>query len=207
MGCFMESHQDSPTHWAEVWNKAGGYFVRHDISALPGGYALQLGHGGRACPCPSPLRSFTIVDTNGVHSSKVKFCQCIGGTNHVTQLMRAKLFPATFLDPKMAFTFSLLHSFCIHHLESAVTAYNYCLGLRHLTDSIFYDDVPDPYSQLRNAVKFCLPQRSIVAKLMVLRQRYLLSHRELCLCTVDPVPSYFSTLTWTNWTFLLSCGI
>jgi hypothetical protein len=94
------------------------------------------------------------VDVNGIHSTKVKFCGCIGASEHITQLMKAKLFPATFLDPKMAFTFSLLRSYRVHHLESAITAYNYCAALQHLTDDTFYAEVPDPYSQFRNAVKF-----------------------------------------------------
>ncbi|KAF6743906.1 hypothetical protein DFP72DRAFT_826853 [Ephemerocybe angulata] len=152
--CFVSAHQNLPTHWAEVWQDGTGFFLRHDISALAGGFAFQTGHRGRPCPRPSSARTFTIVDVNGIHSTKIRFCGCSGSDDHVAQLMRSKLFPATFVDPKMAFTFSVLRSFYIHHLESAQAAYNFCSGLRHLTDEVFYERVANPYPQLRNAFKF-----------------------------------------------------
>ncbi|TEB13597.1 hypothetical protein FA13DRAFT_1805741 [Coprinellus micaceus] len=82
--CFVKSHVHAPTHWADVWSPDRGFFLRHDISALPGSPGIYLGHGGSPCPNVAlgfvPQETFTIVDTNGIHSTKVQFCSCgIGG--------------------------------------------------------------------------------------------------------------------------------
>ncbi|KAF6743694.1 hypothetical protein DFP72DRAFT_827272 [Ephemerocybe angulata] len=152
--CFVESHRSLPTHWAEVWSESQGFFVRHDISTLGSNASFQLGHGTRKCPNPTPPRTFILVDTNGIHSTLVSFCNCVDAEDHCVQLMGAKLFPATFVDPKMAFTFNLMESFRCHHLESAETVSAFCSALSHLTDDVFFNNVPDTSTQLRNASKF-----------------------------------------------------
>jgi len=144
--CFIKAHQSSPTHWAEVWDADKGFFIRHDISALRSGYCISLGHSG--LPCPSSLAEdpgvfFHIVDTNGVHCTRIRFCCCSGdGSNRAEQLMKARLFPATMRRPTMAFTWHVCHLFHILHLESKISTHDFIGSLRRLTDNTFAQDVP-----------------------------------------------------------------
>ncbi|TEB20573.1 hypothetical protein FA13DRAFT_1800801 [Coprinellus micaceus] len=154
--CFVKSHVHAPTHWADVWSPDRGFFLRHDISALPGSPGIYLGHGGSPCPNVAlgfvPQETFTIVDTNGIHSTKVQFCSC-GIGDRAEQLLNARLFPGTFRRPRLAFTFAMLHDYHIHHLTSALPAYDYIAALRHLTDGFFFRDAANPYDQFRDVFK------------------------------------------------------
>jgi hypothetical protein len=129
-----------PFHWAEVWDTTRGFFVRHDISKL--GCSIQLEHNGSHCPNPSTDILFTVVESNGVHSTQLSFCGCLGSPTKIEQLMHAQLFPATTKDPKMVFTFTVLKQFHLHNLESKKAAYDYLGALRRLTDNAFTADVP-----------------------------------------------------------------
>lgn len=154
--CFVTSHLCMPTHWAELWSQDRRFTTRCDISSLPSQPHIQLGHGGKPCPnsFPDGLRhEFLIVDTNGVHSTRLRFCTCCGADSAVAQLMKAKLFPATFVKPKTAFTFAVLKQYHIHHLESAESAYSFVAALRRLTDTFFFNDASDPYDQFRDVFK------------------------------------------------------
>ncbi|KAJ7127477.1 hypothetical protein C8R46DRAFT_1235584 [Mycena filopes] len=143
--CFVQSHVRNPFHWAEVWDELQGFFVRHDISKL--GHVIQLGHNGDPCPSPCGERIFTIVDENGIHSTRLAFCGCHElPPNKVKQLMRARLFPATTRNPETAFTFKMLKGFQLHNLESKKAAYDYLGAIRRLTDNSFTADVANPYA-------------------------------------------------------------
>ncbi|TEB34483.1 hypothetical protein FA13DRAFT_1788912 [Coprinellus micaceus] len=102
--------------------------------------------------CTSCFETFTIVDTNGIHSTKVQFCSC-GIGDRAEQLLNAHLFPGTFRRPRLAFTFAMLHDYHIHHLTSALPAYDYIAALRHLTDGFFFRDAANPYDQFRDVFK------------------------------------------------------
>lgn len=141
-----------PTHWAKVWLKESGFFVRRDISLLrEGGFAIPLGHGGQPCPRPSSKHgptapesnhvTFHLIDSNGIHNTKVQFCGCHGMPDRTDQLLAFGFFPATTKRPTMAFSFGMLHQFHIHHLESKLSAYDYIGALRRLTDNVFTRDV------------------------------------------------------------------
>ncbi|KAJ7716285.1 hypothetical protein B0H16DRAFT_1801604 [Mycena metata] len=143
--CFVDSHLRNPFHWAEIWDETQGFFVRHDISIL--GHVIHLGHNGRPCPHPWGEQLFTIVDDNGVHSTRLAFCGCHQlPPNKVEQLMRARLFPATTRHPQTAFTFRMLKGFQLHNLESKKAAYDYLGAIRRLTDNSFTAEVANPYA-------------------------------------------------------------
>ena len=138
-GCFVRGHQTNPFHWAEVWDLDRGFFVRRDISTL--GAVIYLGHKGAHCPNPLNNILFTVVDSNGVHGTRLSFCGCLGAGGKIKQLMKARLFPATTRDPKTAFTFKVLKEFHLHNLESKKAAYDYLGAIRRLTDNAFMADV------------------------------------------------------------------
>lgn len=139
--CFIERHKAEPTHWAEVWDERG-YFIKKDISEL--GQSIHLGHDGLDCPNPTNNDiAFIVVDTNGIHRTKVRFCSCSGhASDRVHQLMRSSLFPSTTTQPTMAFTFNVLKSFHMHHLQSKQAAGDFVESLRRLTDNVFTTTVP-----------------------------------------------------------------
>lgn len=139
--CFVEAHIHNPFHWAEIWNPSQGYFIHNDISNL--GHTIQLGHNGKPCDAPSGNRLFTVIDGNGIHSTRLSFCGCREQPpNKIKQLMRARLFPATTRDPHSAFTVNMLKQFQLHNLESKKAAYDYLGAIRRLTDNSFTADVP-----------------------------------------------------------------
>ncbi|TEB13598.1 hypothetical protein FA13DRAFT_1805742 [Coprinellus micaceus] len=47
----------------------------------------------------------------------------------------------------------MLHDYHIHHLTSALPAYDYIAALRHLTDGFFFRDAANPYDQFRDVFK------------------------------------------------------
>ncbi|KAH6916341.1 hypothetical protein BKA70DRAFT_1502308 [Coprinopsis sp. MPI-PUGE-AT-0042] len=154
--CFIAAHSRMPTHWAEVWSLERGFTIRCDMSALCSKPHIQMGHASGQCPnsFADKLRhEFLIIDTNGIHSTRLRFCTCQGADTPVAQLMKANLFPATLTKPKTAFTFAVLKQYHIHHLESAESAYGFIAALRRLTDPFFFEDAADPYNQFRDVFK------------------------------------------------------
>ncbi|KAJ3766473.1 hypothetical protein FB446DRAFT_794081 [Lentinula raphanica] len=148
-------HSNAPFHWPRVW-QASGFFKKMDIACLRGNtYAIDL------CSCPvngkcrnaSEPHGVTVVDSNGVHATRIRYCYCKGFPNYITQLMQARLFPGTVSVPRTIFTFRVLDEFQEHHLASKKAAYDYIGALRRLTDGVFTHKVPDPYSQFVMAVR------------------------------------------------------
>ncbi|KAF9006301.1 hypothetical protein BDZ89DRAFT_1144834 [Hymenopellis radicata] len=93
-----------PTEWHD-----GGYFVRRDLRHF--GFELQLGHVGGMCLSARAAVDLIVVDVNGMHDCRVRYCGCSGSeVSRVDQLMRTSLFPATTAQPRMAFTFRMLRT-------------------------------------------------------------------------------------------------
>ncbi|KAJ7652290.1 hypothetical protein B0H17DRAFT_1163665 [Mycena rosella] len=193
--CFVDAHIRNPFHWAEVWDSLQGFFVRHDISKLD--HIIQLGHKGGPCSSPVGHRMFTVVDANGIHSSRLAFCGCQEQPpNKIKQLMRSRLFPATTRDPHTAFTVNMLKQFQLHNLESKKAAYDYLGAIRRLSDNSFTADVPNPYAAFLCVVR--------VFNFLTLKKRTgqfhgidsILSHRPsgnlLVWCPACPEPGFNS---------------
>ena len=140
--CFLKAHKCLPFHWAHVWDTQLGFFERKDFSALGG--VIYLGHNGDRCPYPSPVIHFTVPYTNGIHTTLLRFCQCVGGPRRdlFSQLMKARLFPGTMRDPRTAVSFKVLKDFHFHNLESKKAAYDYLGALARLTDNVCTADIP-----------------------------------------------------------------
>jgi hypothetical protein len=139
--CFIRKHQSSPFHWAEVWN--GDFFERKDISKLCG-HVITLGHDGHggACLNLSSSVEFILVDLNGVHRTRLSFCECIGQSRErVDTLLDTQIFPATLGLPRMGFTFNLLKDFHLQTLTSKKSPYDYIAAIRRKTNNSFVGDV------------------------------------------------------------------
>lgn len=84
----------------------------------------------------------TIVDRSGVHEIGVRWCCCANAPERDMQLMAAGLFPATFRNPKTAFTFRVLEEFHLDNLECKTTPSQFFSRLRRLTSDEFPNAVP-----------------------------------------------------------------
>ena len=84
----------------------------------------------------------TVIDRSGIHEIGVSWCRCPKAPEHNIQLMMSGLFPATFRDPKTAFTFQVLGDFHLENLECKTTPSQFFSRLRRLTNDEFPDTVP-----------------------------------------------------------------
>jgi hypothetical protein len=83
----------------------------------------------------------TVVDQSGVHKFGISWCCCPGAPKHDMQLMMAGLFPATFHNPKTAFTFWVLEDYHLDNLECKTTPSQFFSCLRRLTNDEFPNTV------------------------------------------------------------------
>ncbi|KAJ3963950.1 hypothetical protein EV361DRAFT_956450 [Lentinula raphanica] len=135
--CFIDAHRLMPLHWARVWDAERGFYRCSDISVLREDYAIPLGHESGICPNPQSSIKFIITHSNGVHGTRVSFCNCFGSGTRIEQLMRAKLFPGSAVEPISAFSFSLLKDYDLLSLQGKVSAYDFYFYIRRRTDNIF----------------------------------------------------------------------
>jgi len=84
----------------------------------------------------------TIINRSGIHEIGVRWCCCPNAPKHDMQLMVAGLFPATFRNPKTAFTFWVLEEFHLDNLECKTTPSQFIRPLRRLTNNEFPNTVP-----------------------------------------------------------------
>jgi hypothetical protein len=117
-----------------MWN--GLFFAVVTLQSI--GLRVQLGHGGAPCPVPSAPETLSIFDTSGVHSISVNFCDCRmnGIVSQPTQLLRARLFPATFKWPRTAFSFECLDMFHELTLQGKTSLYDFYHTILRKTDSL-----------------------------------------------------------------------
>ncbi|KAK0476510.1 hypothetical protein IW261DRAFT_1567207 [Armillaria novae-zelandiae] len=152
--CWVKQHtRYTWWHWALIWEKEG-FFRRHDFSQVVEGNVIQLGHNGLVCPNPANAVIVGHVHCNGIHSSKFQFCECDSTVfpkelhyrdrvayRRITQLMKARLFPAMVKCTEMAFSFSTMKVFQLQHLEGKLGLYDFIKALRRYTDNEFVYDV------------------------------------------------------------------
>ncbi|KAK6977289.1 CxC2 domain-containing protein [Favolaschia claudopus] len=157
--CWVDAHRANPTHWALVWNTNERYFERYDFCRVLGSASVALGHNGRRCPAADAAKSFTLVDTNGIHATAISFCRCKTGDGQnpkpeFEQLLSAGIFPATVKQPKTGYTLNLLEYYRELRNQSKISAYSFILVLQRLADPWFSDAVPDIYTNFLAITRF-----------------------------------------------------
>lgn len=79
------------------------------------GHVIQVGHDtGESCPLPrySNAKKFVIIDVDGVHLVRLKYCGCgHADPSYDLQLLEARLYPSTTVDPETCATFRALEHF------------------------------------------------------------------------------------------------
>ncbi|KAJ6447694.1 hypothetical protein C8R45DRAFT_948402 [Mycena sanguinolenta] len=140
--CIVSLHADNPFHVVKKWN--GSYFEDHTLMAL--GLRVQLGHK-RGELCPGTLarsaeehpngekNTFCVVNSNGIHEIMLDFCTCGKAQSPTTQLLRARLYPATTSRPSSAATFRVLRQFHMQSFESKCSAYEFYNVLARQTNN------------------------------------------------------------------------
>jgi hypothetical protein len=100
--------------------------------------------------CPNPENAFnndfTVIDSDGIHPVSLDYCGCQLATSKTTQLLRARLFPSTVVDPKTAATFRVLETFQMLSFTSKVSAFEYYRSLSRRTDNT--GTCPPPVSNM-----------------------------------------------------------
>jgi hypothetical protein len=84
----------------------------------------------------------TIVDRSGVHEIGIRWCCCLNAPERDMQLMITGLFPATFRNPRTAFTFRVLEEFHLDNLECKTTPSQFFSRLKRMTSDEFPNSVP-----------------------------------------------------------------
>jgi len=87
--------------------------------------------------------TLTIVASTGIFKRSIRWCHCAKSSKRFVQLLlRAKLFPASFKNPKTAFTFDVLDQFQLDALECKTAAMNFMSKIGRITDEVFPSRVP-----------------------------------------------------------------
>ncbi|KAG1796689.1 uncharacterized protein HD556DRAFT_1306879 [Suillus plorans] len=126
---------------------------RHHDNLL---HRIELGHAvGERCFNQSRAfdDDFVILDIDRVHEVALDFCGCSYAQSHTTQILRARLYPATCSEPKSAATFRLLQHFQILTFESKASAFEYWQTLVRLTDNTGIKPCKDCYESLLRMIK------------------------------------------------------
>ncbi|KAF7288964.1 hypothetical protein MIND_01413000 [Mycena indigotica] len=146
--CVWKAHQLNPFHHIEMWD--GQRFVpRLYDQPIP----IHPGCGGQSCPHTSqasspPRTPLTICHESGLQEATIQWCQCPErAAERWEQLLAVRLFPATFKEPRTAFTFGVLKQFQVHALASKKSAYDYIKALCQLTDNEAPDTVEKRYRE------------------------------------------------------------
>ncbi|KAK0211960.1 hypothetical protein IW262DRAFT_1301412 [Armillaria fumosa] len=135
--CIIELHQAMPFHRVEGWT--GSYFKKISLGDL--GLVIQLGHKlGKTCQIPAIVRSFVVIDVDGIHTVQISFCECTRNVEvaRYRQLLRSRLWPATTIFPQTAATFRVLNLF-------QVSAYEFYHTLARLSNNTGLHPPPDRY--------------------------------------------------------------
>ncbi|KAG1857820.1 hypothetical protein F4604DRAFT_1882980 [Suillus subluteus] len=150
--CILQWHVHNPLHRVEEW--CSTFFVRVSLKLL--GLRIQLGHNpGETCYNPEPAASddFVVIDVHGIHEIGLDFCGCETAQIHHKQLIRARWFPATTLNPQTATTFALMEFFHLLTFESKVSAYEFYHSITRRTDNTGTTPIRDRYSAFMRMVR------------------------------------------------------
>lgn len=109
------------------------------------GLRIQLNHRiGERCVNPElPIDDdFVVIDINGIHSVGLDYCGCTTAIGRVNQVLQARWYPATTINPKTAVTFNALEYFQLLTFESKSSAFQYYNSLSRRTDNTGIVKVP-----------------------------------------------------------------
>ena len=87
--------------------------------------------------------NITIVSSTGICQRSIRWCHCAKSPHQYAELLLCtKPFPASFKNPKTAFTFEVLDHFRIDALECKTAAMNFMSKIQRITNEAFPSRVP-----------------------------------------------------------------
>ena len=108
-------------------------FVDGDLPSEPSGSATHSGSWS----------NIIIVSSTGIFKPSVQWYHCAKSPDQFVELLLcAKLFPASFKNPKTAFTFEVLNHFWVSALECKTASMNFMSKIRQIMDEAFPSHVP-----------------------------------------------------------------
>ncbi|KAJ3513190.1 hypothetical protein NLJ89_g3087 [Agrocybe chaxingu] len=133
------------------WN--GMYFEKTSLKSL--GLRIQLNHLDGACSNPSAAFNddFIVIAANGVHEVSLDYCGCPQQVARTAQLLRARLFPSTVVDPKTAATFDVLEGFQLLSFTSKISAFEFYRALARMSDNTGVHPPKDRYTTFLRIVR------------------------------------------------------
>ncbi|KAJ7122125.1 hypothetical protein C8R44DRAFT_876440 [Mycena epipterygia] len=157
--CWLNRHRTMPTHWALIWNAKEQFFEKYDFSRVMKNTSIRLGHYGHQCPETDLGRTFTLVESNGIHATSISFCRCKTGDGQrgepeFQQLLRAGIFPGSVKEPKTGYTLGLLEYYRQERNQGKGSAYNFVHVLQRMADPFFAGSVPDIYVNFLAITRF-----------------------------------------------------
>ncbi|KAJ7856109.1 hypothetical protein B0H14DRAFT_3644060 [Mycena olivaceomarginata] len=157
--CWLYKHRTMPTHWALIRDAKGKFFQKHYFCWVMKNASSALGHYGKRCPEADLAQTFTLVDTNGIHATAIKFCRCKTvdgerGAPAFQQLLRAGIFPGSVEDPKTGYTLGLLEYYRKEHNQGKGSTYNFVHVLQWMVDPFFAGAVLDIYTNFLAITRF-----------------------------------------------------
>ncbi|KIK16595.1 hypothetical protein PISMIDRAFT_30884 [Pisolithus microcarpus 441] len=142
--CTVLGHALVPLHCLEYWN--GTFFQKTSLKSL--GLHIQLGHiPSEICGNPKCAFNddFTVIDSHGIHTVAVDYCDCKSVKSLVQQLLQVSWFPATVVNPCSVTTFCLLQEFQLLSFELKVSAYEFYQSLARNSNNNGVSDIKDHY--------------------------------------------------------------
>jgi CxC2 like cysteine cluster associated with KDZ transposases len=96
-------------------------------------------------PAPAYNNDFVVIALNGIHEISLDYCGCGQATSRTSQLLQARLFPSTVIDPKTAATFSVLEHFQLLSFTSKISGFEFYRALARITNNIGVSPPPASY--------------------------------------------------------------
>ena len=141
--CSIQAHRHSPFHILGRSTLGDRFPTRCTLDSL--GLEICLGHRGEPCRYAINSRAMTVVHNRGVHDVHVRFCACrkLGESPipDFVQLILVGIWPASWKEPRSAFTFDVMEGFHILSVQAHTNVYDFCKYLAMLTDDVFPDDI------------------------------------------------------------------
>ncbi|KAJ6599922.1 hypothetical protein DFH09DRAFT_1504243 [Mycena vulgaris] len=148
--CWVNKHRTMPTHWAFIWNAQDRFFEKSEFCRVLKNSAVALGHYGERCADAAPARTFTLVESNGIHATAIRFCGCktvktVDGMHPAPdfqQLLGAGIFPGSVKEPKTGYTLGVLEAYREERNQGKGSAYDFVRVLQRKADPFFAGAVP-----------------------------------------------------------------
>ena len=148
LDCMRKTHRFNPFHRVWRWDTTKAFWEKTTTGEV--GMRLYGGHNGERCPYATRLpRDLVIVHEHGVSTMPFSFCECprVPGQSELQvpepmQLLKLGLYPASWKEPRSAYTISLLQSCHLLSLQTHCSTEDFYTYLRRLTDNVDPTSVP-----------------------------------------------------------------